>query len=113
MNAVRCQRVLAVPCTDRVLGLGLLAVPCTDRVLGLGLQKGLFPYYIYTLQFDITCSHHLVNDIVLQSAGMNALLNVLLLLYNGTRKVKVKVKIVHNLPCRPRVRVKSIDVLLP
>ena len=69
MNAVRCQHVLAVP--------------CTDGGLGLGLQKSLYPYPIYTLQFDITCSQDFINDLMLEPAAMNALLNVALLLYSN------------------------------
>jgi len=81
MSAIRCQHVLAVP--------------CTDGCLGLGLQKSLYQYAIYTLHFDITCSHYLIHDVMLQPAVMNALLYVLLLLYSNYiivhEKSKVKV----------------------
>ena len=74
MNAVRCQHVLAVP--------------CTDGGLGLGLQKSLYPYPIYTLQFDKACSHGLINGIMLEPAAMNALLSVALLLYSKYTNIK-------------------------
>jgi len=81
MNAVRCQHVLAVT--------------CTDGGLGLGLQKSLYPFAMFTSQSDTTCSHDLINDVMLDSAVMNTLLNVVLSLYSNyiTLHEKVKVKV--------------------
>jgi hypothetical protein len=67
MNAVRCQLVLAVT--------------CTDGGLGPGLQKSLYPYAIYTLQFDITCSHDLINPL---NAELNPICHLLALLGGAT-----------------------------
>jgi hypothetical protein len=50
-------------------------------------------YVIYTLQFDINCSHYLIHNVTLEPAVMNALLNVVLLLYSNYITVHEKVNV--------------------
>ena len=55
--------------------------------------KETLPICCLQLQFDITCSHDLIIDFMLEPALMNAVLNVVLLLYSNNTTVHEKVKI--------------------